>query len=68
MNQKLHHYTLLVHNNYLNDSDLRRVRITADYSTAKITQHCLVVVDREDESKTESIEQYAVTTSKFSMC
>ena len=45
-----------------------KVRITADYNTAKITQNCLVVVDGEDESKTESIEQYAVTRSNFSMC
>ena len=45
-----------------------RLRITADYNTAKITQYRLMVVDGEDESKTERIEQYAVTTSNFSMC
>ena len=45
-----------------------KVRITANYNTAKITQNCLVVVDGQDESKTESIEQYAVTRSNFSMC
>ena len=58
-------FYLLVYSNYFNDSILDEESLP---TRIPLKSHKIVAVDGEDESKSDSIEPYAVTRSNFSMC